>query len=122
MKQGKFLFIECMQKNLSQGMQINNHIFVYSYCHARCLDGSLVEQKVVLCDVDSHMNSLKAAGAIGCIVPNHGNNVSEVGPLPIAALNTNDINLVKTYQNSRKYVFFPIKSLSFFFNVFHVYV
>ncbi|KAL7604220.1 hypothetical protein Lser_V15G14936 [Lactuca serriola] len=73
-----------------------------SYCHARCLDGSLVEQKVVLCDVDSHTNSLKAAGAIGCIVPNHGNNVSEVGPLPIAALNTNDINLVKTYQNSRK--------------------
>ncbi|CAH1417280.1 unnamed protein product [Lactuca virosa] len=73
-----------------------------SYCHARCLDGNLVEQKVVLCDVDTNIDLVKAAGAIGCIVPNHGNNVSEVGPLPIAALNTHDINLVKTYQNSTR--------------------
>ncbi|CAH1421351.1 unnamed protein product [Lactuca virosa] len=71
-----------------------------SYCHAKCLDGSLVEHKVVLCDENRNPYSVKAAGASGCIVPNHGNSVSEVGPLPIAALNTNDINLVKTYQNS----------------------
>ncbi|CAI9278206.1 unnamed protein product [Lactuca saligna] len=73
-----------------------------SYCHARCLDGRLVEQKVVLCDENRNTDSVKVAGAIGCIVPDHGKNVSEVEPFPIAALNTNDINLVKTYQNSTR--------------------
>ncbi|KAI3764265.1 hypothetical protein L2E82_14272 [Cichorium intybus] len=65
-----------------------------SETEARCLDGSLVEQKVVLCDVNSNTDLVKAAGAFGCIVPNQGNNISEVGPLSIAALDTNDINLV----------------------------
>lgn len=92
-------------------MQITNHIFVCSYCHARCLDGSLVEQKVVLCDDNRNTNSVKAAGAIGCIVPDHGKNVSEVEPFPIAGLNTDDVSLVKTYQNSTRYVFFSLLNL-----------
>ncbi|KAI3497645.1 hypothetical protein L1887_33099 [Cichorium endivia] len=72
------------------------------YCIASCLDNSLVEQKVVLCDDNVNADSVKAAGALGCIIPNNGNNVSEIGPFPVAALNTNDMNLVKTYQNSSK--------------------
>ncbi|KAI3763590.1 hypothetical protein L2E82_13547 [Cichorium intybus] len=71
-------------------------------CLQRCLNNSLVEEKVVLCDNISNADSVKAAGALGCIFPNYGNNVSDIGPLPVAALNTNDMNFVKTYQNSTK--------------------
>ncbi|KAL4587022.1 hypothetical protein LXL04_011671 [Taraxacum kok-saghyz] len=70
-----------------------------SECVEGCLDASLVEQKIVLCDLKEYTNSVKEAGAIGCIVPNR-ENVSDVGPLPIGALNTHDIKLVKTYQIS----------------------
>ncbi|KAL4586872.1 hypothetical protein LXL04_011517 [Taraxacum kok-saghyz] len=72
-----------------------------SYCLPGCLDNSLVEQKVVLCDINSNTFSVKAAGALGCILP-QGNNVSHIGPLPVSALDTNDMNLVKTYQKSTK--------------------
>ncbi|KAL4586992.1 hypothetical protein LXL04_011640 [Taraxacum kok-saghyz] len=70
------------------------------HCHERCLDRSLIQQKVVLCDANNNTDLVKAAGAFGCIVPNHGNNFSDVGPLPTADLDTNDINFVKTYHNS----------------------
>ncbi|CAH1434877.1 unnamed protein product [Lactuca virosa] len=72
------------------------------YCLPRCIDNSLVEQKVVMCDKNNHVDSLKVAGAIGCIIPNNENNFSDIGPLPIGALNKNDMNLVKTYQNNTK--------------------
>ncbi|KAL7603682.1 hypothetical protein Lser_V15G14780 [Lactuca serriola] len=71
-------------------------------CSAGCLDGSLIKQKVVLCDTNNNADLVKAAGALGCILPNQGYNYSEVGPLPVAAVGTNDMNLVKTYQNSTK--------------------
>ncbi|KAL4587025.1 hypothetical protein LXL04_011674 [Taraxacum kok-saghyz] len=70
-----------------------------SQCIEGCLDTSLVQQKIVLCDGNEHTDSVKEAGAIGCIVPNR-ENVSDVGPLPIGALSTHDIKLVKTYQIS----------------------
>nr|KAJ0209040.1 hypothetical protein LSAT_V11C400160470 [Lactuca sativa] len=70
---------------------------------AGCLDGSLIKQKVVICDKNNNADLVKEAGALGCIVPNHGRyNYSDVGPLPVAALGINDMNLVKTYQNSTK--------------------
>ena len=93
------------KKEKSQDMQIANHILVYRSCSAGCLDGSLIKQKVLLCDKNNIADLVKAAGALGCIIPNQGHNYSDVGPLPVAALGTNDMNLVKTYQNSTKYEF-----------------
>ncbi|KAL4586886.1 hypothetical protein LXL04_011533 [Taraxacum kok-saghyz] len=69
-------------------------------CHLNCLDSMLVENKVVMCDQITSISVVKAAKGFGCIVPNEQNNVSLVRSLPVGALNTNDINLVKTYLNS----------------------
>lgn len=53
-----------------------------------------------MCDQINFVNALKAAKGLGCFIPNIDNNVSMVRSLPLGALNTNDINLVKTYHNS----------------------
>ncbi|KAI3722623.1 hypothetical protein L2E82_33665 [Cichorium intybus] len=44
-------------------------------------NGIVIYQLKFLCDDNSNIDLVKAAGAFGCIVPNQGNNISEVRPL-----------------------------------------
>lgn len=56
-----------------------------------------------MCDVNTSIEAVTAAGALGCNVPDLGNNVSEIITLPAdAALSENDFNLVKNYTTSTR--------------------
>nr|GEW49095.1 subtilisin-like protease SBT4.3 [Tanacetum cinerariifolium] len=45
---------------------------------------------------------VKTAGALGCIAPDLGNNVSGITTFPTAALSANDFNLIKKYKTSTR--------------------
>ncbi|PWA71209.1 hypothetical protein CTI12_AA283000 [Artemisia annua] len=71
-------------------------------CYQWCLERSRIHGKVVICDVNTGIAAVRTSGALGCIVPNLGNNVSEITKLPAAALSENDFNLVKKYKTSTR--------------------
>ncbi|GKA82158.1 subtilisin-like protease SBT4.3 [Tanacetum coccineum] len=67
-------------------------------CYLSCLEESRIHGKVVMCDFYAGIDAVKAAGALGCIAPNLGNNVSDITTFPTAALSANDFNLIKKYK------------------------
>ncbi|GKE43865.1 subtilisin-like protease SBT4.3 [Tanacetum coccineum] len=67
-------------------------------CYLSCLEESRIHGKVVMCDFYDGIDAVKAAGALGCIAPNLGNNVSDITTFPTAALSANDFNLIKKYK------------------------
>ncbi|KAI3497731.1 hypothetical protein L1887_33235 [Cichorium endivia] len=62
-------------------------------CLQWCLNNSLVEQKVVMCDKNSNVDSVKAAEALGCMVPNYGNNFNS------EAISNPDAPLVASFSS-----------------------
>ncbi|XP_071705970.1 subtilisin-like protease SBT4.3 [Rutidosis leptorrhynchoides] len=71
-------------------------------CAFSCLDSSLVEQKVILCDeYYRDLDILKESGALGFIIPDYGEGkVSRIMPYPVITLGDTDLNLVRAYKNS----------------------
>ncbi|KAK1425830.1 hypothetical protein QVD17_21191 [Tagetes erecta] len=61
-------------------------------CLQRCLESSLVDQKIILCDQEPNLEAVKTAGALGCIFASRLN-VSMVMPFPAIALTRNDLNM-----------------------------
>ncbi|KAI7742642.1 hypothetical protein M8C21_025530 [Ambrosia artemisiifolia] len=56
-------------------------------CLPKCLESSLVEKKVILCDQNKYIKAVKTYGALGCIVPcSISDNFSAVMPFPVVAL------------------------------------
>ncbi|GJY10367.1 subtilisin-like protease SBT4.3 [Tanacetum coccineum] len=73
-------------------------ILFYKELLSACLEESRIHGKVVMCDFYDGIDAVKAAGALGCIAPNLGNNVSDITTFPTAALSANDFNLIKKYK------------------------
>ncbi|KAK9064438.1 hypothetical protein SSX86_015820 [Deinandra increscens subsp. villosa] len=72
-------------------------------CQITCINSSLIENKVVLCDQNPYfmLTALKISGAVGCIYPESiGDNFSGVMPFPAISLTRNDFTLVKAYKGS----------------------
>ncbi|KAL4384682.1 hypothetical protein GQ457_15G028710 [Hibiscus cannabinus] len=71
-------------------------------CMHGCLNKSLVNNKIVLCDVKDGLDEAHAAGALGSITKTSLMNISFVVPLPSAALATDDYSSLISYQSSTK--------------------
>ncbi|GJY57432.1 hypothetical protein Tco_0456547 [Tanacetum coccineum] len=71
-------------------------------CYLSCLEESRIHGKVVMCVFYAGIEAVKVAGALGCIAPNLGNNVSDITTFPTAALSANDFNLIKKYKISTR--------------------
>ncbi|KAL4384596.1 hypothetical protein GQ457_15G029800 [Hibiscus cannabinus] len=69
-------------------------------CMHGCLNKSLVNNKIVLCDVKDGLDEAHAAGALGSITKTSLMNISFVVPLPSAALATDDYSSLISYQSS----------------------
>ncbi|KAJ0490883.1 putative cucumisin [Helianthus annuus] len=68
-------------------------------CLIECLESSLVDHKVVLCDKEPILEELKKSRASGFIYPSI-ENYSLVMPLPVVALSRDDLNSVKKFKKS----------------------
>ncbi|XVF20153.1 hypothetical protein REPUB_Repub11eG0173700 [Reevesia pubescens] len=71
-------------------------------CFFNCLNGSIVKDKIVLCDESAGLDEAYAKSAIGTIFPTRFDNLSFVVPLPASALSTDKFNAVKSYYRSTK--------------------
>ncbi|MFS7960063.1 putative cucumisin [Helianthus anomalus] len=70
-------------------------------CFPTCLERSLVNHKVILCDDEPDWNEVNISGAIGVIYPPLDfTNISFVMPFPVVSLSRNDLNLVKIFKDS----------------------
>ncbi|GJZ10346.1 subtilisin-like protease SBT4.3 [Tanacetum coccineum] len=69
-------------------------------CGTPCLERSLVDKKVVLCDKVPNLKELNETGALAFIIPNMEVNVPKIEPYSVVRLSTNELNLVKTYIDS----------------------
>ncbi|XP_071706427.1 subtilisin-like protease SBT4.3 [Rutidosis leptorrhynchoides] len=70
-------------------------------CATRCLERSLVEDKVILCDAYPDLNKVIASGAVGFIIRDvEESNISMITPYPVISLDQNVLDLVRTYKNS----------------------
>ncbi|GJY14725.1 subtilisin-like protease SBT4.3 [Tanacetum coccineum] len=70
-------------------------------CLPQCLESSLIEQKVVLCDMAPRFLRMNITGVLGFIIPlNKKQNAYVVLPYTVVALSENDLNLVRTYHSS----------------------
>ncbi|KAK8615275.1 hypothetical protein V6N13_069052 [Hibiscus sabdariffa] len=72
-------------------------------CMHGCLNKSLVNNKIVLCDVKDGLDEAHAAGALGSITKTSLRNISFVVPLPSAALGTDDYSSLISYQSSTNF-------------------
>ncbi|GJU78731.1 subtilisin-like protease SBT4.3 [Tanacetum coccineum] len=69
-------------------------------CLPQCLESSLVEQKVVLCDMDPSFQAINITGVLGFIIPIYKKqNASVVLPYTVVELSENDLNLVRIYHS-----------------------
>ncbi|PWA99865.1 subtilisin-like protease SBT4.3 [Artemisia annua] len=67
-------------------------------CLPRCIDSSLVEKKVVLCDMVPSFKDINTTG-VGFIIPNYQeHNVSSVKPYTVVALSEDNLNFVRSYH------------------------
>uniref|UniRef100_A0A251T5M9 Putative peptidase S8, subtilisin-related protein n=1 Tax=Helianthus annuus TaxID=4232 RepID=A0A251T5M9_HELAN len=64
-----------------------------------CLESSLIDHKVVLCDQEPILEEVKKSRASGFIYPSL-DNYSMVMPLPVVALSRDDLNSVKKFKKS----------------------
>ncbi|KAJ0727142.1 putative cucumisin [Helianthus annuus] len=72
-------------------------------CYPTCLERSLVNHKVILCDDKPNWKEVNISGAVGVIYPFNppeSANTSLVMPYPIVTLSGNDLNLVKIFKKS----------------------
>ncbi|KAK8544369.1 hypothetical protein V6N13_056151 [Hibiscus sabdariffa] len=72
-------------------------------CVRGCLNKSLVNNKIVLCDVMDGLDEAHAAGALGSITQTSLRNISFVVPLPSSALGTDDYSSLKAFLNSTNF-------------------
>ncbi|KAJ0727148.1 putative cucumisin [Helianthus annuus] len=72
-------------------------------CYPTCLERSLVNHKVILCDDKPDWKKVNISGAVGVIYPFNtpeSATTSLVMPYPMVTLSGNDLNLVKTFKKS----------------------
>ncbi|GMJ07541.1 hypothetical protein like AT3G46850 [Hibiscus trionum] len=88
---------------LVYGLQASTHCDDFSarVCASGCLNRSLVQNKIVVCDNMRGLTEAHDAGALGSITQTF-DNVSYVVPLPASALTPNKFYLLTTYMNSTK--------------------
>ncbi|TQD69617.1 hypothetical protein C1H46_044850 [Malus baccata] len=74
-------------------------------CELGCLDGTLVKEKIVLCDrYTTGVTEAYKVGALGSVLPNYINidDASNVLPLAATTSNSEEYNVVISYMNSTR--------------------
>ncbi|KAL4385701.1 hypothetical protein GQ457_15G028770 [Hibiscus cannabinus] len=71
-------------------------------CFNGCLDTSLVENKIVVCDDMDFIEETQISGALGSILQTSYQNLSVVVPLPASALRADDYESLQSYLKSNK--------------------
>ncbi|PWA49297.1 hypothetical protein CTI12_AA478490 [Artemisia annua] len=94
------------------GKEVTNNCYEFDArsCYMRCLERSRIHGKVVICDVNTGIAAVRAAGALGCIVPNLGNKSimnPEAKIFKSEAIRNPDAPLVASDSSRGPSIYFP---------------
>ncbi|XVE79675.1 hypothetical protein DITRI_Ditri14bG0077200 [Diplodiscus trichospermus] len=78
-------------------------------CISGCINSTLAKDKIVLCDRTIGQDAAHSGGATGAILQTEFENVSVVAVLPASALNAENYDSVRSYQNSTEFAFLVLK-------------